>query len=82
MGENDYSKEKIRYYIEWIRLLWIAILALGGGIASLIISLDNPIKSILFIIGLLFLLIFFTLLMLVHSWILNILEAIKKGGNV
>lgn len=36
--DSDYLKEKIRYYTEWIRLLWIALIALIGGISGILLA--------------------------------------------
>lgn len=57
---DEVTRERIRYYTEWSRSLWIGVLALTGGLAGLGLALDSPAKGILFLIGLVvdFLLVF------------------------
>lgn len=45
------TKERIHYYMDWIRLLWAAILLSGGGVVSLALNLDSQEKIIAFVAG-------------------------------
>jgi choline-glycine betaine transporter len=38
MAEKDRLAESIKYRIEWLRLLWITLLAVGSGEVSLLLS--------------------------------------------
>lgn len=44
------TKERIHYYMDWIRLLWAAILLNGSGIVGLASTLDSRAKTIAFIL--------------------------------
>jgi hypothetical protein len=46
---EDQIKEKIRYYTEWIRLLWFTLIGLSGGISGLVLTLDSPVRAALLI---------------------------------
>ena len=42
-----------RYYTEWIRLLWIALFGLAGGISGLVLTLDSFVRAVLLIFAVL-----------------------------
>lgn len=44
---DDQIKERIKYYTEWIRLLWITLIGLSGGISGLVLTLDSLVRMIL-----------------------------------
>jgi hypothetical protein len=46
---DDQIKEKARYYTKWVRLLWITLIGLSGGISGLVLTLDSPVRAILLI---------------------------------
>lgn len=60
------TKERIHYYMDWIRLLWAAILLNGSGIVGLASTLDSRAKIIAFIAGVVFEGAFVILLFLAH----------------
>ena len=45
--ELEFLKEKLSYYKELLRNLTVLLVALAGGIASLLFRLTNPIASVL-----------------------------------
>ena len=47
------TKERIRYYLDWVRLLWAAILLNASGLIGLTLALDSSMKVGLLIGGLL-----------------------------
>jgi hypothetical protein len=49
----DGTKERIHYYMDWIRLLWAAMLLSGSGIASLALNADTFLKKIFLLVGVL-----------------------------
>jgi hypothetical protein len=48
---EEEKKERIRYYADWARSLWIGVLALSGGLSGLWLTLDSRWKTLLFVIG-------------------------------
>ncbi len=48
---NEAVKEKVKFLTELLKLLWITILAVGGGTLSILMNLDNAIKVFLLILG-------------------------------
>jgi hypothetical protein len=44
---DEQIKEKVRYYTEWVRLLWITLIGLSGGISGLVLTLDSPVRAVL-----------------------------------
>ena len=49
---EEEKKERIRYYADWIRSLWIGFLGLTGSLAGLTLTLDSRPKIVLLAIGL------------------------------
>ena len=41
---EEEKKERIRYYADWARSLWIGVLALSGGLAGLGLAPDKPLR--------------------------------------
>ncbi len=60
------AKERIHYYMDWIRLLWATILLNGSGIIGLVSTLDSRAKLIAFTAGVRLEGAFVTLLFLAH----------------
>lgn len=48
---DEQIKERIRYYTEWLRLLWITLLGLSGGISGLVLTLDSPVRVALLVLA-------------------------------
>ena len=44
---------RIRFLTEYIKVLWVMIMATSGGLVSLFFSLDEPEKVVIFSMGLL-----------------------------
>ena len=58
MAEKDRLSESIKYRVEWLRLLWITLLAVGSGEVSLLLSgLPTLAHTGASIIGVLFMLV-------------------------
>ena len=53
MADEKYLTETLKYYTEIFRLVWISILAIGGGALSLLLGDATRIKLIFAIVGLL-----------------------------
>ena len=46
-------RERIRFLTEYIKVLWVMIMATSGGLISLFFSLDKPERVVIFSMGLL-----------------------------
>ena len=53
MADEKYLTEVVKYYTEIFRLVWISVLAIGGGSLSLLLGDSTGIKVIFAIVGLL-----------------------------
>ena len=52
MADEKYLTEAVKYYTEIFRLVWISVLAIGGGSLSLLLGDSTGIKLIFAIVGL------------------------------
>ena len=68
--DREVVKERVKVYVEVLKLLWILAIALGGGEVGLLVNLDSGIKVILFVIG-------FFILILTIMGIVYILLAVR-----
>jgi hypothetical protein len=53
LADEKYLTETVKYYTEIFRLVWISVLAIGGGSLSLLLGDSTGIKLIFAIVGLL-----------------------------
>ena len=53
MPENRHLTEKIKYYTEVFRLVWISALAIGGGSIGLLLGEPTALRVVLGLVGLL-----------------------------
>ncbi len=77
MTEEE-KKERIRYYADWARSLWIGVLALSGGLASLTLSLDSRPKIVLLVVGVIAELSLFIVIVLLHRRIERLMTALGR----
>ena len=70
---DDQIKEKVRYYTEWIRLLWITLIGLSGGISGLVLALDSPVRVILLVVATTLVIRSVVMILLVHRAILRLI---------
>lgn len=68
--DREAVKERVKVYVEVLKLLWVLAVALGGGEVGLLVNLDTGIKVVLFVIG------FFILIMTIMG-IVYILLAVR-----
>ena len=76
----DALKERIRYYTEWIRLLWAGMFLLGAGVVSVLLALDSQLKILLFIFGMVLQVVFAVIIGMIHrraSALIKALEGFK-----
>jgi len=59
MSEERYLTERVKYYTEAFRLLWISVLAIGGGSIGLLLGERTSVRVILALAGL-FLVVYFS----------------------
>jgi len=75
-----YLEERIRYFLEWIRLLWFAVIGLAGGMSGLILALDSPLRvGLLVVAGILEAVALF-LVIWTHLAVLQMLRELKEKG--
>ncbi|GAB6064938.1 hypothetical protein JCM9492_00300 [Aquifex pyrophilus] len=81
VNKEEYIKEKIKFLTEYLKILWIVLIAVSGGTASLFIKLDSPIKAILLLIGIVLIVMTSSIILLLTIEIFRLLEILKDGGN-
>ena len=78
---DDQIKEKVRYYTEWIRLLWITLIGLSGGISGLVLVLDSPVRVILLVVAAMLVIGSVVMILLVHRAILRLIGRLQGGKS-
>ena len=76
---DDQIKERVKYYTEWLRLLWIALIGLSGGISGLILTLDSPIRAGLLTFALALVIGVIVIVFLLHRAILRLIGQLQGG---
>jgi len=78
---DDQIKEKVRYYTEWIRLLWITLIGLSGGISGLVLALDSPVRVILLVVAAMLVSGSVGMILLVRRVILRLIGQLQGGKS-
>jgi hypothetical protein len=78
---DDQIKERIKYYTEWIRLLWITLIGLSGGISGLVLTLDSPVRMILLAVAVTLIVGAVVMILLLHRAILRLLVQLQGGKS-
>ena len=81
MATKKHMIETLKYYTEVFRLVWISILALGGGSIGLLLGELNRIRVILALGGLILLLLFLELLRRINTHILQLLKNLEEDED-
>jgi hypothetical protein len=76
---DDQIKERIKYYTEWIRLLWITLIGLSGGISGLMLGLDSPMRATLSAFALVLAIGVVVMVLLLHRAILRLIRQLQGG---
>ena len=78
--DREAVKERVKVYVEVLKLLWILAIALGGGEVGLLVNLDSGIKVILFVIG--FFILILTIMGIVYILLAvrDELKRLEEGG--
>ena len=75
---EEEKKERIRYYADWIRSLWIGFLGLTGSLAGLTLTLDSRPKIILLAVGLIADSLLAVLIAFLHRRVERLLAALGR----
>lgn len=73
------TKERIHYYMDWIRLLWAAMLLNGSGLVGLASTLDSRVKIFLLAGGFLLEGAFGFFIFLAHRRVDNLITKLEKA---
>jgi len=73
----DALKERIRYYTEWIRLLWAGMFLLGAGAISLLLALDSNLKILLFGLGIVLQLVSAVIIGIIHRRVIVLIKSLE-----
>ncbi len=68
VNKEEYIKERIKFLTEYLKILWVVLLAVSGGSAGLFMKLDNSIKA-------------FPTIVILTLKILRLLEKLKEEGK-
>jgi len=78
VSKEEHIKERIKFLTELLKLLWITIMAIGGGAISLLLNLDNKIKVFLLFLGIFAEVILISLTLKVLIKIAELFELLSK----
>lgn len=81
VNKEEYIKERIKFLTEYLKILWVVLIAVGGGSAGLFIKLDSPVKALLFLIGVAIITLTSSTIVLLTLEILRLLEKLKEEGD-
>ncbi|WP_461829860.1 hypothetical protein [Aquifex sp.] len=81
MVKEDYIKEKIKFMTEYLKILWIVLIAVSGSSAGLFMKLDSPIKVLLFLVGVMIIILTSSTIVMLTLEILKLLEKLKEEGK-
>jgi hypothetical protein len=75
---EEEKKERIRYYADWIKSLWIGVLALSGGLGGLALALDSFPKIMLLTVGVIAEFSLFVVITFLHRRIERLMSALGR----
>jgi hypothetical protein len=73
--------ETLKYYTEVFRLVWVSVLAVGGGSIGLLLGELDRIRVILALAGLMLLVPFLELLRRLNTHILQLLKKLEEDED-
>jgi hypothetical protein len=76
--KEEEKKERIRHYADWIKSLWIGVLALSGSLAGVWLNLDSGSKLFLFVAGMVVDFLFGTVIAVLHRKIERLLASLGR----
>jgi len=78
MTREELIKERIKFLTEYLKILWIVLIAVSGGSASLFVNLDSSLKAILLLIGVIVIVITSSIIGALTLEILELFEKLKQ----
>jgi hypothetical protein len=75
----DPTQERIRYYTEWIKILWLTLVANVGGVISLLLGPPWPWKIWLVVVGIAVAAALFFLIIVLHRTIEGLIRRKEEG---
>jgi hypothetical protein len=78
---DERIKERVKYYTEWIRLFWITLIGLSGGISGLLLGLDSPVRMILLAVAVTLIVGAVVMILLIHRAILRLIGQLQGGES-
>ncbi|OIP40746.1 hypothetical protein AUJ95_04180 [Candidatus Desantisbacteria bacterium CG2_30_40_21] len=79
---TEYLKERIKYLTELLKVFWTGFLLTVGGISSLLLQIDSPIKVILILSGLIPVISFITILIVLGYKIDQLINQLKNKEDI
>jgi hypothetical protein len=77
---EEEKKERIRYYADWTRSLWLGVLGLSGSLAGLWLNLDSRSKFLLFVAGVIVDFLLGAWITLLHRRIERLMTTLGREG--
>jgi hypothetical protein len=81
MPEERYVTETLKYYTEVFRLVWVSMLAIGGGSVGLLLGERSVVKVILGLTGIFSVVILLEILRRLNRQIAELLKKLKEAKN-
>ncbi len=79
MADEKYLTETVKYYTEIFRLVWISVLAIGGGSTGLLLGERNAVRVILSLAGIFSVGILVEILRRLNKQIVELLKKLKEA---
>lgn len=78
MGAKEYLTEQIKYLTDVLRLLWVTLLAIGGGTLSLLLGELSMLKALFALGGIGAVVILGTIIQRLDSRVRDLIEKLKE----
>ena len=79
--QKDYITERLKFLIEFFKLCWLSVFAVGGGTVSVFVMQGNPYRSPLVSAGVIVMLALAALLWHNHRKMLQLWQELRTGGS-
>ncbi|EDP76488.1 hypothetical protein HG1285_02738 [Hydrogenivirga sp. 128-5-R1-1] len=81
MEKGEIIKEKIRFLTEYLKILWVVLIAASGGSASLFMTLNSALKAFLLLVGVVAIVTTSSMIAILTLEILELFEKLKKEAE-
>jgi len=78
MSKEEVIKERIRFLTEYLKILWVVLIAVSGGSVSLFLNLDSSLKAFLLLMGIVITVVASSIIGLLTLEILELFEKLKQ----